>query len=55
MLTKYPVNTGRSSKADSMLGQRRRHWPNIESTLGERLVFAGYTLKVLITLIVDCF
>ena len=24
-----------------MLGQRRRRWPNIESTLGERLVFSG--------------
>ena len=24
-----------------MLGQRRRRWPNIETTLGERLVFAG--------------
>ena len=37
----FPVNTGRSSKADSMLGHRRRRWPNIESTLGEHLVFAG--------------
>ena len=24
-----------------MLGQRRRRWPNIETTLGECLVFAG--------------
>ena len=27
-----------------MLGQRRRRWPNIESALGERLVFAGILL-----------
>ena len=26
---------------DAMLGQRRRRWPNIASTLGERLVFSG--------------
>ena len=25
-----------------MLGQRRRRWASIESTLGQRLVFAGY-------------
>ena len=24
-----------------MLGQRRRRWPNIETALGECLVFAG--------------
>ena len=24
-----------------MLGQRLRRWPNIEKTLGQRLVFAG--------------
>ena len=24
-----------------MLGQRRRRWPNIESTFGQRIVFAG--------------
>ena len=29
-----------------MLGQRRRRWTNIESTLGERLVFAGKVLMV---------
>ena len=33
-----------SPNVDSMLGQRQRRWPNIETTLGERLVFAGYDL-----------
>ena len=27
-----------------MLGQRRRRWTNIETELGECLVFAGYVL-----------
>ena len=29
----------RSTNVDSMLGQRLRRWPKIESTLGECLVF----------------
>ena len=27
-----------------MLGQRRRLWANIKPALGERLLFAGYTV-----------
>ena len=42
-LLKYPANTKRSSNVVSMLGQRRKQWRNIETTLGERLVFCGYT------------
>ena len=30
-----------------MLGQRRRRWPNIVPTLGERLVFAGLHLSTM--------
>ena len=31
----------RSPDAGSMLGQRRRRWPNIDPALGDRFVFAG--------------
>ena len=30
-----PANTGYSPNAVSMLGQRQRRWPNIETTLSE--------------------
>ena len=30
-----------------MLGQRRRRWGDINPTLGQRLVFAGYLGQVL--------
>ena len=40
----FPANTRRSPNADSMLVHRLRRWPNIESALGERLVFAGLAL-----------
>ena len=36
--------TGRSTDVVSMLDQRRRRWPNIETTLDERLVIAGHSL-----------
>ena len=36
-----PENTGHSPNALSMLGQRLRRWPNIETALGECPVFAG--------------
>ena len=36
-----PANTGHSPYADSMLGQRRRRWANIESASGECPVFSG--------------
>ena len=37
----YPKNTTRSSDVVLMLGQRRRRWPNVKTTLDQRLVFAG--------------
>ena len=37
----YPVNTGHSPNAVSMLAQRRRRCANIETALGECPVFAG--------------
>ena len=39
-----PANTGHSSNAVSMLGQRRRRCANIETALGECPVFAGMGL-----------
>ena len=36
-----PANTGHSPNVVSMLGQRRRRWANIETTLGEFSMFAG--------------
>ena len=35
-----PVNTTRSPDAGTMLGQRRRWWPNIVLASGERVVFS---------------
>ena len=37
----YPATMRRSTKVGSMLGQRRRRWPNTEPIFGERPVFAG--------------
>ena len=31
----FPVNTIHRPNVGSMLGQRRRRWPNIEPTLGQ--------------------
>ena len=39
-----PNNTRHSTVAVLMLGQRRRRWTNIETTLGGCLVFAGCVL-----------
>ena len=36
-----PANTRHRPNVGPMLGQRRRRWPNIGSTLGRCLVFAG--------------
>ena len=36
-----PANTSRLSNVGLILGQRRRRWPNINSTLDKRLLFAG--------------
>ena len=36
-----PANTGRSSSVVLMLGQRRRRWANIKTTLVKCPVFAG--------------
>ena len=30
-----------------MLGQRRRRWPNIETALDERFMFAGFTVHII--------
>ena len=38
----YHANTGHSPNAVSMLGQRRRRRANIETALGECVVFAGF-------------
>ena len=38
----YHANTGHSPNAVSMLGQRRRRSANIETALGECVVFAGF-------------
>ena len=45
MMSPNPANTRHSPNAISMLGQRRGRWANIETALGECLVFAG-KLKV---------
>ena len=36
-----PANTRHSPNAVSMLAHRLRRWPNIETALGEFIVFAG--------------
>ena len=41
IFNEIPANTRRSAQVVSMLHQRRRRWANIETTLAERLVFAG--------------
>ena len=38
-LARILENTGHSTNAVSMLGQRRRRWTSIETALGESLVF----------------
>ena len=40
----FPANTGRSINVVLMLGQRRRRWANIKTTLVKRPVFAGCML-----------
>ena len=48
-VTSYPANTKRTN-VDLMLGQRRRRWPSIKSTLVQRLVFSlgiDFYLRVL--------
>ena len=35
--TALPAKTGRSPNAGTMLTHRLRRWPNIETTLGERV------------------
>ena len=37
----YPNKHEMLTSVGLMLGQRRRPWPNIKSTLDQRLVFAG--------------
>ena len=43
MLRSQPANTGYSSNAVSMLGQRRRQWHNIETALNKYPVFAEHS------------
>ena len=43
-----PANTRRSPNVGTMLANRLRRWPNIVPALGERLVFAGICLCLLI-------
>ena len=45
---KYTANTKHSPNAVSMLAHRLRRWPNIETTLGECLVFAGISFQSLV-------
>ena len=45
--TGYPANMISSPGADLVLGQRRRHWPSIVSTLARCLLFAGYSCATL--------
>ena len=37
----WVIAASRRPNVVSMLAQRRRHWANIETTLGQVLVFAG--------------
>ena len=41
-VNKYPANVG------SMLGQRRRRWPNIEPALAEHPMFAGICMAIMV-------
>ena len=41
-LRAVPANTTHSTNVGLMLGQRRREWPKIETTLGECIVFVEY-------------
>ena len=44
---RYPANTRHLPNAASMLGQRRRRWASIETSLGKCLVLAGYAMTIL--------
>ena len=39
--SKFPMNKRGSINAGIMLAQRHRRWPNMISTSGEHIVFAG--------------
>ena len=41
-----PGETIHLPNVGSMLGQRRRRWPSIDTTLGERIVIAAITLAI---------
>ena len=41
LIAYIPANTRRSPNVGLLLAHRLRRWPNINPTLGERLVFAG--------------
>ena len=40
-IQRYPAHMSHSPNVGSMLVHRRRHWPNIDPTLGEWLMCAG--------------
>ena len=42
----HPANTRRWTIVGLMLGQRRRRWPNIKTTLAQRLEFAGTAITM---------
>ena len=42
----YPANMRHRPNVKLMLGQRRRRWTNIGSTLGRCLVLAGYRQRI---------
>ena len=42
----YPANMRRWPNVGLQLGQRRRRWANCKPTLGQRLMFAGYTFSL---------
>ena len=45
-LTLYPANTTRWNNDVLMLAQRLRRWPNIKTSLFQRVVFAGIVWKI---------
>ena len=48
-----PENSRRLPDVGVMFGQRRRRWPNIKPTLGQRVIFAEYPLKAATTSVIS--
>ena len=53
--TIFPVNTIHQPNVGSMLGQRRRRWPNIEPTLDQCIVLIGLVLLYFYFIIITQF